>query len=251
MRKYVLPTIAIIGALLGLLVVAVTQKSVPVPPILFPPPQSPYPNAIAGAGIIEASSQNISIGCPFNEVIDTVFVVEGDFVEVGQPLFQLDLRNFIAQEEVAKASLQAAITTLEDKATQVEFYRRLQDKQAVSQQIIAQYAVCLPPSSRGCQGGTEPADSCPNQYRAVYHSCPGFWKSLTSQHPYRRDRSSHSFHQRASLLANCSARLSSVTRNSHSPSRSGSILMRMMHGGMKRELLQLDSCGVTVGSIFL
>lgn len=63
MRKYALPSMAIIGALLGLLVVVMTQRSVPVPPILFPPPESPYPTAIAGAGLIEASSQNISIGC--------------------------------------------------------------------------------------------------------------------------------------------------------------------------------------------
>lgn len=105
LRKYVLPVLAILGALLALFVVYLSQRSIPPPPILFPPPTSPYPYAIAGAGIIEASSQNISIGTPFNEVIDKIFVVEGDFVKKNDLILQLDLRAFEAAAEVAQASL--------------------------------------------------------------------------------------------------------------------------------------------------
>lgn len=139
LRKYVLPVLSLLGAILGLFVVFWSQKTVPVAPIFLPPPRSPYHNAIAAAGIIEASSQNISIGTPFNEIIDTIFVVEGDSVKEGDLLFQLDIRNFTAQANVARDALQAALTDLRDKAAQFAFYERLDDKQAVSEQVYAQY----------------------------------------------------------------------------------------------------------------
>lgn len=143
LRKYLLPIIAILGALFGLYVVFWSQKSVPTPPILFPPPTSPYPHAIAGAGLIEASSQNIAIGCPFNEVIEKIYVVEGDHVKAGDVLFQLDLRFFKSQVDIAKANLNAAIVNFHDKFTQYTFYQKLKDKRAVSEQIYQQYHFAL------------------------------------------------------------------------------------------------------------
>lgn len=138
MSKYLLPILAIIGAFLGLLIVFWSQKESPVPPILFPPPKSPYVHAIAGAGIIEASSQNISIGSPFNEIVTKVYVVEGDQVKVGDPLFEVDVREFKAQKKAARASLATAETILKDKKTQFSFYQNLKDPKAVSQQLYQQ-----------------------------------------------------------------------------------------------------------------
>jgi len=142
-RKYFLPLIALMGAICGLLVVFWSQKKLPVPPILFPPAVSPYPYAIAGSGIIESSSENIAIGSPFNEIVGTVFVVEGDIVKAGDPLFQLDLRNFEAQKASAAASLESALVTRDDKKTQLSFYERLKDARAVSEQeySTARYAL--------------------------------------------------------------------------------------------------------------
>lgn len=137
-RKYVLPALAIAGALFGLLIVYWSQKKVPTAPIMFPPSTSPYQHSIAGAGIVEASSQNISIGCPFNEVITKIFVVEGDHVNAGDPLFQLDLRNFEAQLEAAEASLKLAKVEYENQKKQFSFYERLKDKRAVSEQSYQQ-----------------------------------------------------------------------------------------------------------------
>jgi RND family efflux transporter MFP subunit len=139
LRKYLLPILACMGALFGLYIVFWSQKIPPPLPILFPPPVSPYVHSIAGAGLIEASSQNISVGCPFNEVIDTVCVVEGDLVQKGAVLFRLDTRNFQAQLDVAKASLALAQVTFLDKRKQFSYYQRLVDKKAVSEQIFQQY----------------------------------------------------------------------------------------------------------------
>jgi HlyD family secretion protein len=133
-QKYLLPLLAILGALLGLVMVAVTQAAVPIPPIPFPPATPPYRYSIAGAGIIEASSNNLAIGSPFDEIVSKIHVVEGMFVKKGDPLFELDLRNFEAALSVAKASLKAAQEIMEDKKMQLSFYERVKDKRAVSEQ---------------------------------------------------------------------------------------------------------------------
>lgn len=138
MQKYLLPTLAILGALFGLIIVYWSQKTVPVPPILFPPAVSPYVHSIAGAGIIEASSQNISIGTPFNEIITKIMVVEGDRVKAGDPLFELDLRSFEAQLSSAQASLELASVEYENQKKQFSFYQRLKDTRAVSEQLYQQ-----------------------------------------------------------------------------------------------------------------
>jgi HlyD family secretion protein len=138
MIKNILILLAIAGALFGLFMVFQTQKQYPVPPVLSPPATSPFPKTIAGSGIIEASSQNISIGSPFNEVITKIYVVEGDVVAAGTPLFQLDLRSFEAQAVIAQAQLNQAIVVREDKKVQFSFYQRLRDVKAVSEQMYQQ-----------------------------------------------------------------------------------------------------------------
>ncbi len=138
LRKYLLPSIALLGALAALLVVFWSQRKEPVPPVPFPPPKSPYIHAIAGEGIVEASSRNISIGSPFSEIVTKVFVIEGDFVKAGSPLFQLDIRFFEAQAETAKSQIKAALINLENQRIQFAFYEKLRDKRAVSQQAYEQ-----------------------------------------------------------------------------------------------------------------
>ena len=134
LRKYLLPILAILGAIYGLVIVNWSQKSVPTPPILFPPATSPYPHAIAAAGIIEASSQNISIGTPFNEIITKIHVIEGDFAKAGDILFELDVRSLQAQAASGEASIRLAEIDLENKKKQFSFYERLNDTKAVSEQ---------------------------------------------------------------------------------------------------------------------
>jgi HlyD family secretion protein len=133
LRVYVLPLMALMGMLFGLWTVYWTQKEVPVPPILFPPPQSPYGHAIAASGIIEASSQNIAIGTPFSEIVEQVFIVGGADVKKGDPLFKLDTRSFEAARDTAKSTLDQARAVMEDKKEQYSFYTRLKDRTAVSE----------------------------------------------------------------------------------------------------------------------
>ncbi len=133
-RKYLIPFLAILGAIIALVVLFWSQKKQPVPPIPYPAPQSPYKEAIYGAGMIEASSENIAIGTPFVLPIEKVYVIEGDRVKMGDPLLLLDTRALKAQEETAKAQVSAAKVNYEGLKVQFSFYERLTDKRAVSEQ---------------------------------------------------------------------------------------------------------------------
>lgn len=136
-KKWILPTLALTGAFIALLVVFWSQRKQPVPAILYPAPKSPYEYAIYGAGIIEASTENIAIGTPFVEPIVEIYVVEGDQVKVGDPLLKQDTRSLEAQKQTAESQLSAAKINYENQKIQFSFYQRLTDKRAVSEQAYA------------------------------------------------------------------------------------------------------------------
>lgn len=142
-RKIVLPILAIIGAVGATFVVVWSQKKLPSPPIVYPAPISPYSSAIYGSGLVEASTENMAIGAPFILPIAKIFVVEGNFVKQGDPLFQLDTRSLVAQKKTAVEQLEAATIHYEDTKVQFSFYERLQDKNSVSEKeyMAAYYAM--------------------------------------------------------------------------------------------------------------
>ncbi len=89
-RKIFLPLIAAMGVFFAITMVVIGREKPPEPPIEFPPPTPPYTSFIAGAGVVEASSENIEIGAPFPEIVSRVFVHSGVYVKPGAPLFSLD-----------------------------------------------------------------------------------------------------------------------------------------------------------------
>lgn len=110
--KYVLPLVA--GGLLLFAVVFVRGQNQATPPVrpATPPPQTPFEHTVAGAGLIEAETENIAIGSPTPGVVIEVFVKVGQRVSPGDKLFRLDdrmlraeLRNRQASVEAAKADL--------------------------------------------------------------------------------------------------------------------------------------------------
>jgi len=74
------------------------------------PPVSPYEQTVAGAGagLIEAESENIEIGSRVPGVVVEVFVSDGDKVQAGDRLFRLDESQLQAQLGVRKAELASA-----------------------------------------------------------------------------------------------------------------------------------------------
>ena len=106
--KIILPVLAGIGLLLGLVAVVISRLEPPTPVIPIPPPISPYKHYVSAAGMVEASSHNISIGSSVTQVMDQLLVEPGDFVPKGTPLFTLRSNAVKAQLQVAQEALAVA-----------------------------------------------------------------------------------------------------------------------------------------------
>jgi len=109
-----------------------------------PPPASPYAHAVAAEGLVEASSENISIGTSLAEVVTEVPVVVGQKVKAGDPLFRLDDRQLQADLAARRAELGVAETQVkvdsalaDDAQQQLEFAETLSDKRAISSEELA------------------------------------------------------------------------------------------------------------------
>jgi HlyD family secretion protein len=106
--KAVFPLVAV-----GLLVYAIVfvgrqDRGAPSAPPAVPPPGSPFEYAVAGAGLVEAQTENISIGSPTPGVVTKVLVKVDQKVKPGEPLFELDDRQLQAELQSRKASLASA-----------------------------------------------------------------------------------------------------------------------------------------------
>lgn len=135
----------------------------PTPPQLITPhPRAPFKSYISGAGVVEASSDNISIGTPVNRIVEKVFVHVGQEVKKGDVLFVLenqDLKSDLnsrkvdyeiaqsklqkmealpRQEDVsaAEAALKSAQIELDQAKSQFDMVQGLQNSRALSQQEI-------------------------------------------------------------------------------------------------------------------
>src|SRR5947209_9833485 len=109
--RYFLPVLAL--GMLGFAVyhVVKAQQAPPNPPPPVEPARSPFGKTVAGAGIVEAETENIAIGSPLPGVVLEVYVpVEkvGQRVKKGEPLFRVDDRPLLAQRKYQEASLAAA-----------------------------------------------------------------------------------------------------------------------------------------------
>jgi HlyD family secretion protein len=110
-RKYLLPLLAAALFLFAVFHVVSGQQTQPraLPPV--DPARNPFGSTVAGAGITEPETENISIGSAFPGVVLEVYVpVEkvGQWVKAGDPLFRVDDRQLKAQLKVQEANLAAA-----------------------------------------------------------------------------------------------------------------------------------------------
>ena len=100
--------IALLGVLFAIKTVVTGQNQpTPAQPVAAPS-RSPFKYEVAGAGIIEASTENIAIGTPVGNIVTEIFVKIGDKVKAGNPLFRLRDTVTLAELEVRKAALAAA-----------------------------------------------------------------------------------------------------------------------------------------------
>jgi multidrug resistance efflux pump len=110
--KIVLPLIAIISIAFAVMFLAEAGEKMPEVPPPIQPAENPYPNTVAGAGMIEAQTENIAVGSPVPGIVVEVSVTVGQKVNAGDPLFRLDDRQLKAELEVRKAALADAKVAL-------------------------------------------------------------------------------------------------------------------------------------------
>lgn len=168
-RKYVLPILAILGVAFAIRVVVKGHQQPAPADAVAAPSVAPYVSYVAGAGIIEANTENIEIGTPIGNIVTEVFVKVGDRIKKGGPLFRL--RDSIAMAELqskkaavlaAKAKLSKlrqqprpedlppaiarvteAQSSLDDAKSQLALWESVTDKRAVSKDELdrRRYAV--------------------------------------------------------------------------------------------------------------
>jgi HlyD family secretion protein len=107
-RKFLLPLLAILGVAFAVQTVIKGSRPPQISKPVTQPARSPYETYVAGAGIIEASSENIAIGVPVGDVVTEVMVKVGDHVKMGDPLFRLKSTVLAAEAQVKKAAVEAA-----------------------------------------------------------------------------------------------------------------------------------------------
>ncbi len=95
--------------------------------------------SVAGSGVVEPSSEIISIGTSLPGLVTRVYVQPGQFVARGAPLFAIDDRDIraritesnaaITRAQSSRSAAQAALTTAQQ---QLSLYRGIEDSRAVS-----------------------------------------------------------------------------------------------------------------------
>ena len=141
--RLVVPALAVAGFAAMMLTVAAGDKSYPVAAPLAQPANSPFGETISGAGIVEASTQNIAVAAPLPGVIARVHVRVGGHAEAGTPLFMLDERPLAAEiasreaaVRVAEARVPESEAQLAEADDQLAKIRALADPRAVSREEI-------------------------------------------------------------------------------------------------------------------
>jgi len=107
-HKLVIPALATAG--IAFTIYSVASGEAPLPPSApAAAPASPeFAEVVAGAGLVEASTQNISVGTQLTGTVAVVHVKVGDRVRRGDPLFGLDDRAYRADFAVRAANLRVA-----------------------------------------------------------------------------------------------------------------------------------------------
>jgi HlyD family secretion protein len=135
-----LPILALATAALATVSIVRTQptRERTNPPVA--PPTAQFSNNVAAVGLVEASTENVSIGTHLSGVVEQVFVSVGQPVKAGERLFRLDTRSLEAERAVRRAALETATaqlctaeTTLSDLRDQLARSEKLQKERVISE----------------------------------------------------------------------------------------------------------------------
>lgn len=107
-RKFMLPIVAVAGFVFAVNYMLRQSQPVVAAPPVAPAAESSYRDTVAGAGLVEASTENIAVGTNMPGVVTEVIAQVGTAVKKGDPLFKLDDRTQRAELAARQATLAAA-----------------------------------------------------------------------------------------------------------------------------------------------
>jgi RND family efflux transporter MFP subunit len=135
-RRWVIAAVAaaiVLAVLLGYRLLAPGPVPVEVARATVPDPGTPDAVAVvSGAGYVVSADRYVAIGVRVAGRIDRYFVEEGDRVEPGQALVQLDPRDYEAAVQRAEAALAVARATAALKSQQLTRARKLSGSGVIS-----------------------------------------------------------------------------------------------------------------------
>ena len=150
LTRLLVPALAVFGLGVMAYTVIAGDKNYPAAPPLSAPARSPFVHTVAGAALVEASTENLAIGSAVPGTIAIVHVKVGQQVEAGAPLFTLDERSIRAEQTSREAALAVAEKRLPEVRAQAEeaaFQRSLvdglDDHRAVSREEIHRRSTAL------------------------------------------------------------------------------------------------------------
>jgi multidrug efflux pump subunit AcrA (membrane-fusion protein) len=142
--------LAVVGVIFAAYSVVTGQRQLPPAQPVTEPAQPQFDSYVAGAGIVEASTENIAVGTLVGGVVTEMFVKIGDTVKAGAPLFRIDDRDLRAELAVRKAAIESAAAkvrtetaSLADVNNQLETWQAVADVRAVNKEEVdrKRYAV--------------------------------------------------------------------------------------------------------------
>lgn len=131
-RKILLPLLAVIGVGIGIYAAVQSARTLAPTPMVSDPPSSPYRAFVAGAGLVETNTENISVGTQIAGIVSKINVQIGCEVKKGDALFTIDDRATRA----LLASQQAAIKVAEARLAQAEYEQRI-GAELVAKRVIS------------------------------------------------------------------------------------------------------------------
>ena len=129
-RVIALPILALGGFALTGLAVAKFNAPPKTGPAPVAPAPIPFPDRVAGVGIIEPSSETILVGTQVGGIVSQVLVREGDRVGKGQALVEIDARDAEARLASARAKVETAksrVSAAEARVAQLVARPRAED----------------------------------------------------------------------------------------------------------------------------
>jgi HlyD family secretion protein len=174
MKRLVLPLVGLLAAFWATFSIARTQprREATLPPTQ--PPVSEFQDTVAAVGLVEASTENISVGSPLSAVVAKVFVTAGQAVKRGDSLFELDSRHLHADREVKGQALVVAIAQeavararKEDLQRQLGFATQVKDSRAISQEELSRRSSAVQTAEAELQEREAQVEAAQSQLRAV------------------------------------------------------------------------------------